>query len=204
MKDTLLKIGIAIIAALGVTLWITTSRMKTAEKKWKAAEANVKAYDKLLGSANNQNAALALTIDQLNNCQDSILRELNETRKQLKIKNKDVKAVQYIESTFIKTDTIVLKDTLFKEPDLKVDTIIGDRWYNVKVGLKYPSTITVNPKFNSEKHVIVSTKKETVNPPKKFFLLRWFQKKHKVLTIDVVEKNPYIENQNSRYVEVLK
>ena len=64
--------------------------------------------------------------------------------------------------------------------------------------------VAVKPEFKSEKHIIVSTKKETVNPPKKFFLFRWFQKKMKVLHVDVVEKNPYVDGETSRYVEIIK
>jgi hypothetical protein len=87
---------------------------------------------------------------------------------------------------------------------LAIDTLIGDEWYNLRLGLKYPSMIAVEPDFKSEKHIIVSSKKETVNPPKKFFLFRWFQKRHTVLHIDVVEKNPYIDVKTNKYVEVLK
>jgi hypothetical protein len=64
--------------------------------------------------------------------------------------------------------------------------------------------VAVKPYFKSEKHIIVSSKKETVDPPKKFFLFRWFQKKMIVVHIDVVEKNPYVENESSRYVEVIR
>ena len=70
--------------------------------------------------------------------------------------------------------------------------------------LKYPSTVIVNPVVKSEKHIIVSTKKETVNPPKKLWILRLFQKKHRVLHVNVIEKNPYMDNQESRYVEIIK
>jgi hypothetical protein len=56
----------------------------------------------------------------------------------------------------------------------------------------------------SKKHIAVSTRRETVNPPKKFFLLRWFQKRHTVLNVDVIEKNPYVEGQTSKYVEIIK
>jgi hypothetical protein len=101
-------------------------------------------------------------------------------------------------------DTLILPDTIFKEPSFSVDTTIGDAWYKVSLALKYPSSIAVNPEFKSEKHIIVSTKRETINPPKKFFLLRWFQKKHDVLQVDIEEKNPYIQNTYSKYIEVIK
>jgi hypothetical protein len=81
---------------------------------------------------------------------------------------------------------------------------MGDKWYQLSLGLEYPSMITVKPYFKSEKHIVVSSKKETVNPPKKFFLFRWFQKKHVIIHVDVIEKNPYVSDENSRYVEIMK
>ena len=80
---------------------------------------------------------------------------------------------------------------------------MGDEWYTLRLGLHYPSMIAVEPEFKSEKHIVVSTKKETVNPPKKFFLLRWFQKKHLVIHVDVVEKNPYVDGETSKYIEIV-
>ena len=159
-----------------------------------------------LSGAKNKNTALRLTVDQLKYFSDSVLMALDDTRKELKIKDKNLKALQAISSKFSKKDTIRITqtDTLFREPTLNVDTLIGDKWYSVRLGLKYPSMIAIQPEFKSEKHIIVSSKKETVDPPKKFFLFRWFQRKHTVLHIDVVEKNPYVENESSRYVEILK
>ena len=95
-------------------------------------------------------------------------------------------------------------DTLFRDPSFALDTLFGDKWYSVRLGLEYPSMIAVEPYFKSEKHIVVSSKKETINPPHKFFLFRWFQRKHNVLNIDVIEKNPYIDEQTSRYIEIIK
>ena len=173
------------------------------EKKWKDAVSNVKAYDKLLSNSNEKNVAYKLTAEQLSYANDSILKELNDTRKKLKVKDKNLKSMQYITSTLSRVDTITLKDTIFKEP-VEVDTIIGDKWYNAKIALSYPSTIIVSPTFKSEKNIVVSTKKETVNPPKKFWLFRLFQKRHTVIKVDIIEKNPYVSNEKSRYIEIIK
>ena len=185
-------------------LVLAFDQINKTEKKWEKAMANVKSYDEMLSENSKHSAALQLTIDQLKNYQDSILRKLNETKKDLGIKDKNVQSVQYVQSYFTKTDTLILNDTVFKEPSLNVDTLIGDEWYKVNLSLKYPSTISIKPDFKSEKHIIVHTKKETINPPKKFFLFRWFQKKHKVLKVEVVEKNPYVENEKSVYYDILK
>lgn len=157
-----------------------------------------------LSNEKDKNTAYQFTIDQLNYFQDSILMELNETRKKLKIKDSKLKSLQYISSSFSKTDTVIVEDTIFKDIAFSFDTVIGDDWYNVNLGLKYPSTIAVAPEFKSVKHVVISARKETVNPPKKFFLFRWFQRKHQIIQVDVVEKNPYSGDSESRYIEIIK
>lgn len=198
------KYLILAVIALTIAFIAAVEQARVERKKWEVAMGNVKAYSSALSDEQDKSIALQLTVDQLEYYQDSILKKLDSTRKELKIKKKNIKTVQYIESTFTRTDTIVLKDTLFKKPSFAMDTLIGDEWYSMRLGLKYPSIIAVKPDFKSEKHIIVSSKKETVNPPKKFFLLRWFQKKMTVVHVDVIEKNPYVNNQKSEYVEIIK
>lgn len=175
------------------------------DKKWKEAVENAKAYSELFSNSESKNRVFKLTIDQLKNSNDSIFQELNDARKELKVKDSKIKSLQYVSSSFSKVDTITLKgDTIFRDSHIDIDTLLSDDWYLVKVGLKYPSTVTVEPTFKSIKYIVVSAKKETVNPPKRFFLFRWFQKKQIRLNVDVVEKNPYVQNQDNRFVEIVK
>ena len=201
-----LYIGIALLGITSAIIIVVllNQRSKT-EKKWKDAVENAKAYSELFSNSENKNRAFKLTIDQLKNSSDSIFQKLNEARKKLKVKDSKLKGLQYVSSSFSKVDTITLKgDTVFKDPQLSIDTLLSDKWYSVKVGLKYPSTVTIEPKFLSIKYIVVSAKKETVNPPKRFFLFRWFQKKQIRLNVDVVEKNPYVQNQDNRFVEIVR
>lgn len=197
-------IGVILLVVTMIALYFTLKSKKETEKRWKEAIANVKSYDNLFNGSKNNDIAFLLTIDQLKYSNDSIFQELNEVSRELKIKDSKLKSLQYISSNFTKSDTIILKDTVFKDERIDIDTLLSDEWYSINVGLRYPSSITVTPKFRSEKAVIVSAKKETVNPPKRFFLFRWFQKKHIVLHVNVIEKNPYIEDQDNRYVEIIK
>ena len=200
-----LYIGIAVVVmALSVALGITLKSNSDMEEQWKTAMENVKSYSAQVSTSEGQNRALKMSVEQLNYTSDSILQELNATRNELKVKDSKLQSLQYVSSSFVKSDTIVLKDTVFRDKHVAVDTLVSDEWYSIRVGLEYPSTIAIKPEFKSEKNIIVSSKKETVNPPKKFFLWRWLQKKQTVLNIDVVEKNPYIEEQTSRYVEILR
>lgn len=198
------KWALLTIVFLLAALTETTMLYYSTNKKLETAMANVKAYDAQLSDSKRQNAGFQLTIDQLNYFNDSLLKALNATRKELKIKDKNLKSLHYVYTSITKTDTIMFRDTIFREASLNLDTLLGDEWYDLRIGIHYPSTITARPTFRSRKHIVVSTRKETVNPPKKFFLFRWFQKKHQVLNIDVVERNPYVEAQENRYVEILR
>lgn len=196
--------SVILLVVTMVALYFTLKSKKETEKRWKEAIANIKSYDNLFNGSKDKSTAFQLTIAQLKYSNDSIFQELDKVRKELKIKDSKLKSLQYISSNFTKSDTIILKDTIFKDERIDIDTLLSDEWYSINVGLRYPSSITVTPKFKSEKAVIVSAKKETVNPPKRFFLFRWFQKKHIVLHVNVIEKNPYIEDQDNRYVEIIK
>lgn len=187
-----------------ITLCFTLNSKSKTENRWKEAVTNIKSYENIFSDSKDKSIAFQLTIAQLKHYNDSIFQELNDVRKELKIKDSKLKSLEYISSNFVKSDTIILKDTIFKDQGIDIDTLLSDEWYSVRVGLRYPSSVIVTPRFRSEKNVIVSTKRETVNPPKRFFLFRWFQKKHTVLHVNVVEKNPYIVNQDNRYVEVVK
>lgn len=205
MVKKYIRIGIVILVSL---LAISTYTLYTNNKKLKEeisiSMSNQKAFIAENSSLKEENRAFKFTIEQLNHYNDSILQNMNEVRKELKIKDRDLKQMQYLLSEAQKKDTIVFRDTLFREPTLKIDTLLGDRWYQMKLELRYPSTIITEPKFVSEKYVIVDYKKETINPPKKCAIARWFQKKHKVVEVEVVEKNPYIENKQQRFIEIVK
>jgi predicted RND superfamily exporter protein len=197
-------IGIAVvIILLALTLGWAIVNSKSLEKKWKEATENVKAYSQQYSTSEKNTRALKLSVEQLESSNDSILQELNSARKELKVKNSKLQSLQYVSSSFARADTITLVDTLFKDRSISIDTTLSDEWYSVRVGLSYPSTIAIKPEFKSIKNIVVSTKKETVNPPKKFFLWRWLQKKQTVLNIDVVEKNPYVKDESNRYVKII-
>ena len=205
MVKKYIRIGIVILMSL---LTIGTYTLYTNNQKLKeeisVSMSNQKAFIAENSSLKEENRVFKFTVEQLNYYNDSILQKMNEVRKELKIKDKDLKQMKYLLSEATKKDTIVFRDTLFKEPTLDIDTLVGDKWYNIRLGLKYPNLITTNPTFISEKYIIVNKKKETINPPKKFFLFRWFQRKHWVMEVHIKEKNPYIKETNNKFVEIIE
>ena len=203
MVKKYIRIGIVILVSL---LSISVYTLYTYNQKLKEETAtlisNQKAFIAENSSLKNENKVFKFTIEQLNYYNDSILQKMNDVKKELKIKDKNLKQLQYLLSVSTKKDTVLFTDTIFRDKSLALDTIIGDKWYNIRLGLKYPFYIYTEPTFTSEKYIIVNKKKETVNPPKKFFLFRWFQRKHWVMEVHIKEKNPYIKEVNKLIINL--
>lgn len=204
MKDYIyFIIGMLFVVLIGINI-VQGNRIDSLETDLSYSKANEKALFEERDSLSNSNRTLYLSIDQLNAVNDSIIRKMNATRRELDIKDKEIKELQYQLSTASKTDTLFFRDTLFREPEFKLDTLFGDKWYNMKIHLEYPSIISVSPTFISERYVNMYLKKETINPPKKCFIARWFQKKHKVMTVEIVEENPYIQIIEQKYIKIIE
>lgn len=205
MVKKYIRIGVIVLTSLlAVSTYIFYNRNQDLKEEISVSMSNQKAFIAENSSLKEENRVFKFTVEQLNYYNDSILQKMNDVRKELKIKDKDLKQMQYLLSEATKKDTIVFRDTLFREPTLDIDTLIGDKWYSIKLGLKYPNLITTNPTFISEKYIIVNKKKETINPPKKFFLFRWFQRRHWVMEVNIKEKNPYIKEVNNKFVEIIE
>lgn len=205
MVKKYIRIGVIVLTSLlAVSTYIFYNRNQNLKEEMLVSMSNQKAFIAENSSLKEENRVFKFTVEQLNYYNDSILQKMNNVRKELKIKDKDLKQMQYLLSEATKKDTIVFRDTLFREPTLDIDTIIGDKWYSIRLGLKYPNLITTNPTFISEKYIIVNKKKEIINPPKKFFLFRWFQRKHWVMEVHIKEKNPYIKEVNNKFVEIIE
>lgn len=202
MKLNLFKV-LFIVSLLGIGIY-TWNERQDLKKEVCTLRNNQKSFIAENSSLKDESRAFKFTVEQLNYYNDSILQKMNNVRKELSIKDKNLKQMQYLLSEATKKDTIVFRDTLFREPTLDIDTLVGDKWYNIRLGLKYPNLITTNPTFISEKYIIVNKKKETINPPKKFFLFRWFQRKHWVMEVHIKEKNPYIKEVNNKFVEIIE
>lgn len=187
---------VSIISFLGYT-------NKKLSNQYAIAYENIKAYDAELSGLKDDTKVYKLTIEQLNYFNDSITKKMNEVRKELNIKDSKIKQMQYQLSHVEKPDSIILKDTIFVN-SFKLDTIIGDEWANNHIIMSYPNKIKITPRFKLESFLFVDAKRETIKPPKKFFLFRWFQKRHTVLNITVKENNPYVETDEQKFIEIIK
>ena len=194
----------AIIVILGSVVGIQSCRIDNLQEELSYSKANEKALFAEKDSLKLNNRTLCLTVDQLNYINDSIIRKMNDVRSELKIKDKEIQELQYQLSEASKTDTLYLKDTIFRDKDFSLDTVKRNSWYSLRLQMKYPSEVIVTPSFKSERYVAMALRKEAVNPPKKCWIGRLFQRKHRIMEVIVEEKNPYIDIKEQRYIKIIE
>lgn len=199
-KGLKIAIVVLLIGGLGLSIY----QMSRYKEKYETAKTNETAFIAQLNDAKNEVNMFKFSMDQMRYIQDSTIQKMVKVIDSLKLKSKNVTQVQYMQTTIVKQDTIMIDDTIFLEPEFCMDTVVGDEWVQTKMHLEYPGTIALQPSVKSEKVCIVNLKKETVNPPKKTWIGRLFQKKHKVVKVNIIESNPYVIDQNNTFIETVK
>lgn len=165
---------------------------------------NNKAYEAQLSTIKEENKVFQFSIEQLEYINDSTIHCLDSVRKELKIKNRQIQQMSKIKEKVYIHDSIILYDTIFKEPDFTLDTCVGDKWYQNCLHLQYPNEIASSININTETDCFIYTSRETVNPPCKTWIGRLFQKKHTVINVTIHENNPYAKVKESKFIKVVK
>ena len=201
MKKLIIKFIICISTILLIVFLI--HRNIALQNEVSRISINMKAIIAENNGLSDRNLAFQLTIDELESMNDSISNKMIDVLEELKIKPKTVTQIQYQKEVITKTDTLKLQDTIFINPTFKLDTCLMDDWHETKLSLSYPGNIKINSIFNNEKYVIVHSKREPIRPHKCKFV-NFFRKKHTVLEIEVVDKNPHVKTERQRFVEIIK
>lgn len=202
MKYIRLAIAVLIVGLL-ISLSILYTKFTTLQNDYSIAVGNEKALLHSNSNLQHNIGVLQLTVDQLSYFNDSVLVKLDSVRNALKVKDKDLQYLQYMYSSMERKDSIVfIKDTIFVR-DLHIDTTLTSKWYNLNLKLDYPNSVVVAPEVTSEQYVIIHSNREPIKPPKKCKIGQWFQKKHTVLNVEIMEENPYIKQKNNKFVKIL-
>lgn len=204
------KILITLVIALSILLCISIyiDRCRIAQNK--SNEANLKAYIALNDTLKSTNRMFEFKTSQLNYINDSLVNQMNTIRKNIGVKDKNLKGLGYIKSTVRIHDTVFVNRIRDGDKTLSIDTVINKKWYQIEIDYKgskcseCKDTLIVSPKVSSEKYVVISTSKDYVDAPKKWWLQRIFQKKEEVVDVKVVETNPYIYSDHERFIKVIK
>ena len=197
-NTTLLLIGI--IISLGLFVGYQTKRLKLKDIELASAINNKEFYESLTSKTKDQNRVLQLTIDQLSTTNDSVLQEVNKLKKQLKIKDSELKDVVVVETQVRDTDSVFIASKTIDFPPTEIKfneltKVLVSRTDSVLKG-----TIDIS---NTQTTFVITTKQYR-NKYKNWFkrLLHFDWKKDKVNEYKTINSNPLIKVVDSRVVEI--
>jgi hypothetical protein len=118
---------VCLLGIIGLGIFIYTQHRQIVNLKESLAVAtnNNLAYDEENAVLNGKVIEFQLTTGQLANSRDSLMEKLNSARKSLNIKDKQLRDLQYLASVNHKADTVIVKDTIFRQ-GVAIDTSLVD------------------------------------------------------------------------------
>ena len=114
MKKILIEIGIILVLIGSIVGGTYYAAQKNTYAKYEKYILNEKAYEAENEAYRNSAIVFERSIAELRNSNDSLNTVILDNIRQLHIKDKKIQELQYNKSTITKTDTIVFKDTIFR------------------------------------------------------------------------------------------
>ena len=194
-------VAVGLVSLLIATIFIQNHKLQKLNKEIDRVTNNLRSYEESTSDLTKRNRVLQLTIDELNTSQDSLIQQVNETKKKLKIKDKNLTNVSVINTEIKDSVKTVIKHKLvdFKE-ELKLNeltTIIVSRKDSI---LKAKLDIT------NQQIIFVENKREYRRKYKSWLsrFLRFDFKKITTRQYHIENSNPLIKVTDTRVIEVSK
>lgn len=192
-------VAVGLISLLIATIFVQHNQLQEKNAELNRATSNVRAYQDLVSNNQERNRTLQLTIEELNHSNDSLLLQLKQTQKELKIKDKNLTDASVI-NTEIKDSvkTVIKKEAIDFKEELKLNpltTIIVER---------KDSILTTKIDIKNQQTIFVTENKEYKNTYKNW-LVRFFHfdfKKIYIKNYQIVNSNPLIKVTDTRVIEI--
>lgn len=198
LTNNIRLVTIGIISLLTVTIFVLGGQLNKKNEEINRLSNNIQAYEQLVTNKEEINTTLQLTVKELTNSQDSLLQQLNTVRQELKIKNKNLKQAQVINTVIKDTVTkVITVDRNFNET-LKINPLT-----TIKV-TRTDSILTAKIDIQNQQILFIEEKKVYKNKYKNAWIRFWHfdWKKIRVRKYQIQNSNPLIRVLDTRIVEI--
>lgn len=198
LTNNIRLVAIGIISLLTVTIFVLGGQLNKKNEEINRLSNNIQAYEQLVTNKEEINTTLQLTVKELTNSQDSLLQQLNTVRQELKIKNKNLKQAQVINTVIKDTVTkVITVDKNFNET-LKINPLT-----TIKVS-RTDSILTAKIDIQNQQILFIEEKKVYKNRYKNGWIRFWHfdWKKIRVRKYQIQNSNPLIRVTDTRIVEI--
>lgn len=194
-------VAVGLISLLIATIFIQHNQLQEKNAELNRAASNVRAYQNLVSNNQERNRTLQLTIEELNHSNDSLLLQLKQTQKELKIKDKNLTDASVI-NTEIKDSvkTVIKKEAVDFEEELRLNPL------TTIIVRRKDSILTAKIDLKNQQTILIYKKKEYKNFYKNGWVRFWHFDWRRIETKEyqIVNTNPLIKVIGTRIVEVPK
>ena len=190
-------LAVFIIGIFAAFVVLQHNQLKDKNKEIDRLNNNILYYQEQQDTLQNDNRVLRLTVDEFKDSKDSIVQQLNNVRKELNIKDKQLEQAQSQTQQIIVDTAIVVKENNFKEvikPNNLTSIIIA----------KTDSILTAKIDIKNEQTLFIQSKREYKRQYKNWFrrLLRFDFKKQTVFKYQIYNSNNIIKITDTKLVTI--
>ena len=193
------KLLLAAVLALGLTCVWQGNKIKTQDARISQIYNNYKYYESQFNNTEKQNRVLQLTVNELKLSKDSLVQAINKAKKELKVKDQNLKEAHVINTEMKDTTTvkIITKEVDFTK-ELKLNSLT-----TITVSRK-DSILTTILDLKNQQILIVEEKKEYRNKYKNLWKRFWHfdWKKDRVQKYQIKNTNDLINVTETRVIKV--
>lgn len=193
------KLLLAAVLALGLTCVWQGNKIKTQDARISQIYNNYKYYESQFNNTEKQNRVLQLTVNELKLSKDSLVQAINKAKKELKVKDQNLKEAHVINTEMKDTTTvkIITKEVDFTK-ELKLNSLT-----TITVSRK-DSILTTILDLKNQQILIVEEKKEYRNKYKNLWKRFWHfdWKRDRVQKYQIKNTNDLINVTDTRVIKV--
>lgn len=193
------KLLLAAVLTLGLTCVWQGNKIKTQDARISQIYNNYKYYESQFNGTEKENRVLQLTVNELKLSKDSLVQAVNKAKKELKVKDQNLKEAHVINTEMKDTTTvkIITKEVDFTK-ELKLNSLT-----TITVSRK-DSILTTILDLKNQQILIVEEKKEYRNKYKnlwkRFWNFDW--KKDRVQKYQIKNTNDLIKVTDTRVIKM--
>lgn len=178
---------------------IKDAKIEQTTNNIKALERGVEQWRNKHGQEVSRSLQFEYTLSEFKNSTDKLNLELKELLKKQDIKLNKLEQIIYAHQS---VDTIIYREIdIPTMPDTTLD--LSDKNITNIIKLS-PTRVSSQVALTNEVLLPMTARRETIGAPKKFFLFRWFQKKHIIVEGSWINTNPLITNKEQRFIKIIE
>ena len=189
--------AVIIISIFAAIIFYQGKQIKEKNRQIDRITNNTLFYQEQLSDKDKEIRTLNLTIDEFKNTNDSIIQNIVNIQKELKIKDKELKQAQSQNQEINIDTTIVVGDKDF-EKEIKHNELTS------LIIIKKDSILTAKISIQNTQTLFISIKREYKNQYKNWFrrLIHFDFKKRDVYKYQIHNSNPLIEVKETRLITI--